>query len=76
MVTNLAAAESAGRAAVLRFPGDPWVIVTLANVLQIEALRALRPLDPEGGRRAAEEAYQQYARAVAQLIRPVPVIPA
>ena len=32
-------------------------------MLQIEALRVLRPLDPDGGMRAAQEASQLFARA-------------
>ncbi|MEO7728234.1 MAG: O-antigen ligase family protein [Burkholderiales bacterium] len=63
VLSDLAAAETAARKAVLVFPHDPWVIVTLANVLQIEALRVLRPLDPEGGARAAREADQLFERA-------------
>ncbi len=63
VLNNLAAAESAARMAVLRFPRDPWVIVTLANVLQIEALRVLRPIDPAGGARASFEAQQLFEQA-------------
>ena len=63
VLRNLAAAEAAARSAARRFPRDPWVIVALANVLQIEALRVLRPLDPDGGMRAAQEASQLFARA-------------
>jgi tetratricopeptide (TPR) repeat protein len=63
VIRNLAAAETAARAAVQLFPRDPWVIVALANVLQVEALRALRPLDPAGGLRAAQEADQLFAHA-------------
>lgn len=62
VVRNLAAAETAARTAALLFPRDPWVVVALANVLQMEALRVLRPLDPEGGMRAAQEANQLFAR--------------
>jgi hypothetical protein len=62
VVRNLNAAESAARAAVAQFPHDPWVVVTLANVLQIAGLRVLRPLDPEGGARAATEADRLFAR--------------
>jgi hypothetical protein len=63
VVRNLTAAETAARTAVLLFPRDPWVVVALANVLQVEALRVLRPLDPEGGLHAAQEANQLFARA-------------
>jgi hypothetical protein len=62
VMRNLAAAETAARTAALLFPRDPWVIAALANVLQVEALRVLRPLDPTGGLRAAKEADQLFAR--------------
>jgi hypothetical protein len=62
LMRNLAAAETAARTAALLFPRDPWVVVALANVLQVKALRVLRPLDPAGGARAAEEAAQLFAR--------------
>ena len=61
VVRNLAAAETAARTASLLFPRDPWVVAALANVLQVEALRVLRPLDPAGGARAAQEANQLFA---------------
>ncbi len=63
VVRNLAAAETAARTAALLFPRDPWVVGALANVLQVEALRSLRPLDPAGGLRAAQEANQLFAHA-------------
>ncbi|MCE9640741.1 MAG: O-antigen ligase family protein [Betaproteobacteria bacterium] len=63
IVRNVAAAETAAREAALLFPRDPWMVVALANVLQIKALRVLRPLDPEGGARAAAEAGQLFERA-------------
>ncbi len=62
VVRNLRAAEAQARAAASRFPHDPWVVVALANVLQVEALSVLRPLDPEGGLQAAREANQLFAR--------------
>jgi tetratricopeptide (TPR) repeat protein len=62
VLRNLAAAETAARAAALLFPRDPWVVAALANVLQVEALRVLRPLDPAGGLNAAQEANQLFAR--------------
>jgi hypothetical protein len=62
MMRNLAAAETVARTAAILFPRDPWVVVALANVLQIRALRVLRPLDPVGGLRAAAEADQLFAR--------------
>ena len=63
VVRNLVAAEMAARKAALLFPRDPWVIAALANVLQVEALRVLRPLDPGAGQRAAQEANEIFARA-------------
>jgi tetratricopeptide (TPR) repeat protein len=45
------------------FPRDPWAVLALANVLQIRALHLLRPFDPIGGARAAQEADQLFARA-------------
>jgi hypothetical protein len=62
LLRDLAAAETAARAAALLFPRDPWVVVALANVLQVKALRVLRPLDPVGGLRAAQEADQLFER--------------
>ena len=61
VVCNLAAAEAAARTAALLFPRDPWVVAALANVRQVQALRVLRPLDPAGGLRAAQEANQLFA---------------
>jgi tetratricopeptide (TPR) repeat protein len=63
VMRNLAAAETAARTAALLFPRDPWVVVALANVLQVEALRVLRPHDAAGGLRAAQEADQLFALA-------------
>lgn len=63
VMQNLAAAETAARTGALLFPGDPWMVAALANVLQVEALRMLRPLDVEGGARAAQEANQLFASA-------------
>jgi hypothetical protein len=63
VMRKLAYAESAARAAAMRFPRDPWVIAALANVLQVHALRLIRPLDAEGGLRAALEANQLFAQA-------------
>ena len=63
VVRQLAAAETVARAGMAMFPRDPWMIGALANVLQIKALRALRPLDPEGSIRAAREAVRLFARA-------------
>jgi len=60
---NLGRAETVARKAALYFPQDPWVVGALANVLQVKALRVLRPLDPAGGARAAQEAAQLFAHA-------------
>jgi tetratricopeptide (TPR) repeat protein len=62
VVRQLAAAETMARAGMAIFPRDPWMIGALANV-QIKALRALRPLDPEGSIRAAREAERLFAKA-------------
>jgi O-antigen ligase len=62
VVDTLNAAERAARTAALLFPRDPWVVVALANVLQVAALRVLRPLDPGGGLRAAQEADALFSR--------------
>jgi tetratricopeptide (TPR) repeat protein len=63
VVRQLAAAETMARAGTAIFPHDPWMTGALANVLQIKALRALRPLDPEGSIRAAREADRLFAKA-------------
>jgi hypothetical protein len=63
LLRQLAAAETAARAGAAMFPRDPWMVGTLANVLQFKALRALRALDPEGSIRAAREADQLFGRA-------------
>lgn len=63
VMRKLAAAETAARAGTALFPRDPWMVGMLANVLQIRALRALRPLDPEASLRAAREADQMFAKA-------------
>jgi hypothetical protein len=63
VLRNLAAAETAARMAALLFPRDPWSVGALANVLQVQALRSLRALNPVGGLRAAQEANQLFAHA-------------
>jgi tetratricopeptide (TPR) repeat protein len=63
LLRQLAAAETAARAGAAMFPRDPWMVGTLANVLQFKALRALRALDPEGSIRAAREADQLFGSA-------------
>ena len=61
VVRNLADAESAARTAAQLFPQDPWVIASLANVRQVQALPVLRSLDPAGGLLAAQEANRIFA---------------
>ncbi|MEO8440913.1 MAG: O-antigen ligase family protein [Betaproteobacteria bacterium] len=63
VVRQLAAAETMARAGMAIFSRDPWMTGALANVLQIRALRALRPLDPDGSIRAAREADRLFAKA-------------
>jgi O-antigen ligase/tetratricopeptide (TPR) repeat protein len=60
---NLAIAELQARETLKLYPRDPWVVLALANVLQIRGLRFLRPLDPAGGVAAAQEANQLFAHA-------------
>ncbi len=63
VVRNLLDAEKVARTAALLFPLDPWMNIALANVRQVQALRVLRPLDPDGGLLAAEEANRLFAYA-------------
>ena len=60
---NLAGAERQARETQRLFPHDPWSVLALANVLQVRALRLLRPHDRAGGANAAQEANQLFARA-------------
>lgn len=60
---GLDAAEKQARDSVRQFPGDPWIVLALANALQIRALPAIRPLAPAEGRQAALEADETFARA-------------
>jgi MFS family permease len=60
---ELDVAEPQARAALARYPGDPWLILALANVLQIRGLAALRPMAPEEGLAAAQEADRLFASA-------------
>lgn len=60
---DLEAAEDQARNSVKRFPGDPWIILALANVRQIQALPVIRALIGAEGMRAAEEADQLYEKA-------------
>ncbi|MFN0163521.1 MAG: O-antigen ligase family protein [Burkholderiales bacterium] len=61
--SELDAAETAGREAVARFPGDPWVMLALGNVLQVRALSGLRQFDPAGSDRAFADARVLFGRA-------------
>ena len=63
VIRNLALAETTARAAAPLFPRDPWVVVALANVLQVKALRIMRPIDPAGGLQAAQESSRLFALA-------------
>jgi len=60
---HLEEAERQARASVAMFPGDPWIILALANTLQIRGLAVLRPLAPAEGLAAAQEADRLFARA-------------
>jgi tetratricopeptide (TPR) repeat protein len=60
---ELDVAERQARAALARYPGDPWLILALANVLQIRGLAALRPIAPDEGLAAAQEADRLFASA-------------
>lgn len=59
----LDSAENQARESALKFPEDPWIILALANALQIRALSVVRPLAPTEGRKAAIEADELFARA-------------
>lgn len=56
-------AEDQARASMRRFPADPWIVLALANVMQIRALPAIRPITAEDGRKAALEADELFSRA-------------
>jgi hypothetical protein len=60
---SLDIAEKQARASMLQFPKDPWILLALANALQIRALPILRPLTAEEGSHAALEADEMFARA-------------
>jgi tetratricopeptide (TPR) repeat protein len=60
---ELAVAEQQARASVAIFPSDPWILLALANTLQIRGLAVLRPLAPAEGLAAAQEADRLFARA-------------
>ena len=59
---ELAVAEQQARASAAMFPNDPWIILALANTLQIRGLAVLRPLAPAEGLDAAQEADRLFAR--------------
>jgi tetratricopeptide (TPR) repeat protein len=56
-------AEDQARESMRRFPTDPWIVLAVANVMQIRALPAIRPFAGEDGRKAALEADELFARA-------------
>ena len=60
---SLDVAERQARDSVRQFPDDPWIVLALANALQIRALPVIRPLAPAEGRQAALEADELFARA-------------
>jgi Flp pilus assembly protein TadD len=59
---KLDVAEQQARASAAMFPNDPWIILALANTLQIRGLAVLRPLSPAEGLEAAQEADRLFAR--------------
>ncbi len=63
MKSNLDAAERQARASVQQFPNDPWIVLALANALQIRALPAIRRFPELEGPLAAREADELFARA-------------
>ena len=60
---NLAVATFQARETLKLFPRDAWSVLALANVLQVRALRFLRPLDPVAGESAAREANELFLLA-------------
>lgn len=60
---DLDVAERQARAALSRYSGDPWLILALANVMQVRGLAALRPLIQGEGLAAAQEADRLFASA-------------
>jgi tetratricopeptide (TPR) repeat protein len=60
---ELTVAEQQARPSVAMFPNDPWILLALANTLQIRGLAVLRPLAPAEGLAAAQEADRLFARA-------------
>lgn len=60
---TLDVAERQARASAGMFPSDPWILLALANTLQIRGLAVLRPQAPAEGLAAAQEADRLFARA-------------
>jgi predicted Zn-dependent protease len=60
---SLDIAEKQARGSMLQFPKDPWIVLALANALQIRALPIIRPLAVAEGSHAALEADEMFARA-------------
>ena len=62
-VRRMRLAEAYGREAVRLEPANPWPLFSLANVLQVRALRLIREFDPVGGANAEREANDLFRRA-------------
>lgn len=60
---NLDAAEQQARTSVRQFPDDPWMVLALANALQIRALPGIRRFPDLNGQQAASQADELFARA-------------
>ena len=60
---ELDVAERQARSTLLRHPRDPWIILALANVLQVRGLAALRASMPDEGLASAQEADHLFAKA-------------
>jgi hypothetical protein len=60
---NLAVAELEARKMLAEFPRNAWSLAALANVLQVRALRFLRPYAPAAGEAAAQESNELFLRA-------------
>lgn len=70
---RLGLAEAAARDAVRLGPNNPWPLISLANVLQVRALKLVRDYDRVGGESAEQEADKLFGKA-AQMFPVQPVI--
>ena len=70
---RLGLAEAAARDAVRLGPDNPWPLISLANVLQVRALKLVRDHDRVGGESAEQEADKLFGKA-AQMFPVQPVI--